>query len=191
MFAVNIDIEGLAQSLTSKIEDLDYGRLTREIAFGVKDKMQKRIHVEGKNSKGQEIGKYSDGYMVVRTGNYKNKGSKNAGFYTKGKNAIYDIRSRKAVKVAKKSSGSGHSMREVYNRNSNRKVILSLTREMENDYQVVPLTAKSYGIGFGNRHNFDKMKWNNKRYGTPIFAMSEEEKKVMRDVIQRHVNSVK
>ncbi len=145
MFAVNINIESLAQSLTSKLEGLDYGRLTREIAYGVKDKMQKRIHVEGKNSQGQEIGKYSLPYLHQR---------------------------------AKHRRGGGQ------------KVILSLTREMENDCQVVPLTEKSYGIGFGNRHNFDKMKWNNKRYGIPIFAMSEEEKKVMRDIIQRYVKEL-
>lgn len=55
-------------------------------------------------------------------------------------------------------------IRQRNKRNSDPKVILSLTRQMENDYAVVA-TQRGWGIGFNNQFNLNKAKWNNKRYG--------------------------
>lgn len=50
--------------------------------------------------------------------------------------------------------------RQQYNRGSSRKVIFSLTRQMENDFNIVAGNgATGYGLGFKNPDNADKAQW--------------------------------
>lgn len=63
---------------------------------------------------------------------------------------------------------------EKYNRKPDSQVIISLTRQLENDYTVVPTTL-GYGVGFNNRHNFDKSQWVENTYKKKIFDPTEEE----------------
>lgn len=44
------------------------------------------------------------------------------------------------------------------NRSADTKVIVSLTRQLENDWSVIE-TPKGYGIGFTNSFNADKLGW--------------------------------
>lgn len=61
-----------------------------------------------------------------------------------------------------------------YHRTSDTQVILSLTRQLENDYAVLPGEV-GWGIGFNNAHNFDKATWNDKRYGKVVYDLTDEE----------------
>lgn len=142
----------LAQVLTSlgqafeTIFNKDY--LLRPVAIEVMPLMTKRIHQDGQAADGSQIGTYSNEYMKLRTGNYgnskkvsrgKNKGKlKDAGTFTKG------------AEVG--------AARPKYNRSSDTKVIVSLTRQLENDWSVME-TPKGYGIGFTNAFNADKLRW--------------------------------
>lgn len=79
------------------------------------------------------------------------------------------IRSGVSGKSGKKSSSKS------YNRGTDSKVILSLTRQLENDYAVVG-TPRGWGIGFNNPFNANKAKWNNKRYGgRVIYDLTDQE----------------
>lgn len=66
-------------------------------------------------------------------------------------------------------------MKAPYNRTASRKVILSLTGQMENDFKVINLGG-SYGLGFSNQFNADKAEWNEERYGK-VYALTTEEQK--------------
>jgi hypothetical protein len=75
--------------------------------------------------------------MKIRTGNYNNSGRKAKG---KDKGGLKDSGSF--------SRGDKKGVpRPKYNRTSDTKVVLSLTRQMENDMSVIPAGPKSYGIG--------------------------------------------
>jgi hypothetical protein len=157
------------------LNDREY--LLRPVAFGVIDLMTKRIHIEGKDSSGGQIGTYSKGYMAVRTGIYKsnevyksgkNKGQqKPTGVYTKG------------AKIGEK--------RPSYNRSNDPKVIISLTRQLENDWSVIA-TTKGYGVGFLNVHNFNKSQWVELTYKKKIFALTESEREYALNYINDLVN---
>lgn len=64
--------------------------------------------------------------------------------------------------------------REENNRSKDTKVIISLTRQLENDYAVIA-TERGYGIGFNNKHNFDKANWVQLTYRKRIFDMTNSE----------------
>jgi hypothetical protein len=55
-------------------------------------------------------------------------------------------------------SNSYLKYREKNKRGSDPKVIVSLTRQLENDWSVLE-TPKGYGIGFTNSFNADKLRW--------------------------------
>ncbi|WP_346236758.1 hypothetical protein ABDK00_014020 [Niabella insulamsoli] len=173
--------------LQSKIEGLkNPDGLLRTVALSVLPEMRKRVHVEGKDSTDSQIGTYSSAYMKVRTGDYansdrvirgKNKGKvKNAGYFTKGQNATYDVKTQKA-----------NLARPNYRRGSDTKVILSLTSQMENDMSVMA-TSDGYGIGYNNPFNLKKALWNEERYKKKILsALSQGEVELVITVAENYI----
>lgn len=78
--------------------------------------------------------------------------------------------------------------REKNNRSADTKVIVSLTRQLENDWAVMP-TEKGYGIGFNNAFNVQKMRWVEEQKGKKIATLSEKERKYAIDRINELVNA--
>ena len=68
--------------------------------------------------------------------------------------------------------------RQKYNRTGDRKVVLSLTRQMENDFSVQAVGNNSYGLGYNNAENYNKAKWNDNRFGHIVFALTKEEETI-------------
>ena len=155
--------------------------LLRPLAIETIPNMKERIHKDGAGSDGAQIGTYSSGYMAIRTGNYANAKKtkegkvKNAGVFTKGAKAFSDVASKK------------QNPRPNYNRSSDTKVIVSLTRQLENDWAVLG-TEKGYGIGFNNPFNKDKAGWVEENKKRIIFNLSEYEKQYITERLQELVN---
>ncbi len=178
MIRITTNINQVVEVNITKLKSLaDTDRMLRTAATTVLGMMKKRIHEDGLDAEGKPIGTYSPGYMKVRTGNYgnslrvsrgQNKGKlKNAGVFSKGANK--------------------GQPRPRYNRTSDTKVVASLTRLMENDEKVVALKQNSYGIGFSNKHNFDKSQWVEATYKKKgkIFAVSEAEQQAVIDIANK------
>jgi hypothetical protein len=171
----------------------DNDKMLRTVATTVLDLMKKRIHTDGKDAEGNQIGTYSKGYMVVRTGSFQN-----ASRVSRGKNigklkdaGVFTDRTIKLDKQTGVFSGEEKvgKARSKYNRSSDTKVILSLTRQMENDMKVIALKSGSYGIGFSNKLNFDKSQWCETTYKKPgkIYALSNEEVEASNLIIDKFV----
>lgn len=168
--------------------------LIRPVCFGLIDLITKRIHIDGKASDGAAIGTYSTGYMKVRTGDFGNsvrfkrgakKGQvKNAGVFTKRRVTAFTQEDDETVTSANKfvKTEFEKKARPNYNRTSDTKVIISLTRQLENDYTVIA-TEKGYGIGFKNSHNFQKSQWVQMTYNKRIFDLTKEEEQYAVDYI--------
>lgn len=174
MIEVTSNIEVVLKAKLAQIQELrnNPDAVLRTVALAVLPELRHRVHVEGKDSAGQQIGTYSPGYMVVRTGNYKDaakfKRGENAGQYKTKKKA------GEAGKFTKGEEGKVGTNRPVYNRTADTKVILSLTRQMENDETVVK-TDEGYGIGFLNPFNFKKAGYCEKTYKKPILTKLTKE----------------
>lgn len=174
MINYNSNISAVIKAKLEQIQALQNNpdQVLRTVAMAVLPELKNRVHVEGKDSSGNPIGTYSPGYMKVRTGNYQNAGRvsrgankgklKDAGKFTKGTNIkIFGTIVEDTSKVG--------TARPRYNRTADPKVILSLTRQMENDLSVVP-SGNGYGIGYLNPHNFQKAQWCEETYGKPILS---------------------
>jgi len=64
--------------------------------------------------------------------------------------------------------------REKAGRGESKKVIVSLTRQLENNWSVLE-TTNGYGIGFTNSFNADKLRWVEEMKGKVISNLSEKE----------------
>jgi len=73
------------------------------------------------------------------------------------------------------------------NRGADRKIIVSLTRQLENDWAVLG-TDTGYGIGFNNSFNRDKARWVEEQKKKIIFNLSADEKQYILDRLQDLVN---
>lgn len=72
--------------------------------------------------------------------------------------------------------------RKPFNRTADAKIIVSLTRQLENDWSVIA-TDKGYGIGFKNPFNLQKARWVEENKGKIIFNLSAEEQKYATDYL--------
>lgn len=61
-----------------------------------------------------------------------------------------------------------------FQRSADKKVIVSLTRQLENNWSVIA-TPIGYGIGFLNPFNLQKARWVEATKGKTIFSLSDSE----------------
>ncbi len=91
-------------------------------------------------------------------------------------------------------SNSYMKIRAKNNRDKSRKVILSLTRQMESDYaptaEQAPIkTSTGWGLGFKNPLNANKAKWMEEKYGD-IYQLQEDEKQALRKIADKFINDL-
>lgn len=179
MINISSNIAQVIQNVEAKMRGVNIDAMTREQASTVIGLMRTRVHEKGVSSDGSQIGVYSPGYMKVRSGTYgnaakysrgKNKGkNKNSGVFTKGKNK--------------------GSARPQYNRGSSSKVILSLTRQMENDMSIAPVSG-GWAIGYNNPLNYKKARWNEQKYRKKIFNLSKNELMVSVLIAEKYIKEI-
>lgn len=73
-----------------------------------------------------------------------------------------------------------------YNRSSDTKIIVSLTRQLENDWSVIA-TNRGYGVGFKNSFNLQKARWVEENKKVAIFSLSPTEERKIGDIITQLV----
>jgi hypothetical protein len=73
-----------------------------------------------------------------------------------------------------------------YKRSSDSKIIVSLTRQLENDW-AVKATERGWGIGFNNPHNAEKMHWVEEQKDKKIAALSSSEKEYAIQKLEKEV----
>jgi len=159
---IELNVSGISEFVL-KLNNLDTDNMLLEIATDLKAEIRKRVHVRGETADGSKIGTYSEEYMKVRTNDFKSKTV------------------ARGVRKGQK--------RPVHNRDNSRKVILSLTRQMESGLSVIK-TEGGYGIGHSNSHNYDKAIWNEERYGKPIWDLSEKEKQMAENIVEKYVRKI-
>lgn len=185
MISVSTNINVVIKAKLEQIQALQNNPdpVLRTVALAILPELKHRVHVDGKDSSGNQIGTYSKGYMAVRTGNYQNaakfiRGTKkgqfkdkkkagDAGTFTKGT----DIKVFGTIVEDKSKLGIN---RPAYNRTTDTKVILSLTRQMENDLSVIP-TGNGYGIGYLNPENLKKAMFCEANYDKKILSKLTKE----------------
>jgi hypothetical protein len=158
----------LMQRLAKAASQPSLDAMSREIAFNMAGFMRARIHLDGQDASGNQIGTYSPQYMRVRT----------------------DALPARITRGERKGD-----VRPRYKRTADTKVVLSLTSDMENDMSAGPIkTDDGYGIGFKNPHHYDKSQWNEATYKKAIFSLTRTEKDQVRaiaeDFINRQIGSI-
>lgn len=73
-----------------------------------------------------------------------------------------------------------------YNRTADTKVVVSLTRQLENDWAVIA-TKGGYGIGFKNRFNLQKGRWV-EAIKKPFLSLTVQETQYAQQRFQQLVN---
>lgn len=140
---INTNIAEVSNRVARKLDRLkDREQLIRPLCFDLIELMKKRIHEDGKNSSGSQIGTYSNEYLKRR--------------------------------------------QKHYNRSADNRVIVSLTRQLENDWSVIA-TEKGYGIGFKNSFNLQKARWVEAKKGV-IFSLTAQENQYAIDFIAFKTN---
>lgn len=144
MINVDVDVSALVDLKKRVLTLAQTDSLLREIATSMLSVTRSRIHEQGINSAGSQIGTYSSSYLELR--------------------------------------------REQEGR-SNTNVNLVFKGDMERDYKIIPISDTEYGLGYSNKLNADKAKWNTERYGR-IFALTDDELSQVRDIIREYLNKL-
>jgi len=183
---ITVNISGL-EEIRNKIANINMDTLCYNVASSLKAEIKNRVHVEGKASDGSQIGEYSKGYMKVRTGNFP--GTQYKAWQSKGK--FRDKKAAGQAGVFTKGLRKGQP-RPVYNRGTDKAIILSLSRQMEKDMDStnpIPILG-GYGIGYSNDLNHSKAMWNQERYGKPIWELTKEENQLAKEIVSKYVDEI-
>lgn len=78
--------------------------------------------------------------------------------------------------------------RPKFNRSKEPKIIVSLTRQLENDWSVIA-TTNGYGIGFKNIFNYKKARWVEAIKKKAIFDLSVSEREYITKKVNELVNA--
>jgi len=170
MITFSTNMSEVIATISDKISRIDADRISLMMAQEVLPELRKRIHVRGEGSDGSQIGVYSDGYMKVRTGDFGNRKK-----ITRGKNKGQS--DQRSAGVFTKGANKGKP-RPLYNRTDDKKVVASLTREMEDGMLAIPLGNGKSGIGWLDKYNFDKSQWVEETYKKNIYQPTEEEREI-------------
>lgn len=189
MILYNTNGEQLINALEQDIKSLtaEQGdKIIREVAQALTAAMVIRVHQEGKAADGTKIGTYSPEYLKIRSDQYANAGvykrgekkgqAKDTGKYTKGKN-------------------KGQARRK-YSRGTDPNVILSLTRNMEQDLGLnVANPAKipnGYAIGYKNDLNAKKLERHEDiNYNKKILTqLSKEEEALALLIVKNRIDDI-
>jgi|SRR6476646_2900262 len=184
------NIQELILELKSLQEDkTEYMRAVVSVLVG---EVRQRIHVKGEKADGSNIGTYSSAYLKLRSGNYANAGTfskgakkgqrKDAGTFT---DRTIRLNKKTGVFTGEEKVGKA---RPNYNRGTDPKVILSLTRQMEQDFVAIA-ENNEYGLGFNNKDNFDKATWNEERY-KGVYNLSQQEIELAETTITDYINGL-
>lgn len=182
VITVSTNLEQFSADLAEAIKKaLDPETCLRPALLEQVKTMHRRIHVDGQASDGGQIGLYSKGYLAVRSGIFQNSPRVSRGVNKgKTKNAGTFTSRAEEKKVGK--------FRPNFHRGTDPKVIISLTRQLENDYAVVASAPNGYGISFNNQINYDKSTYVEKTYGKDIFPMTAAEEKDFIALVEETVN---
>ncbi len=182
MINYNSNINVVVKAQLDRIQDLKNNPdpILRGIALTVLPELRKRVHVDGKDSSGNKIGSYSKAYMAVRTGTFQNssrvsRGANKGKVKDAGRFTDATIRLNKQTGFFSGEDKVGKA-RPQYKRSSDTKVILSLTRQMENDLSVVA-SGNGYGIGYLNPDNRKKADYCEATYGKKILTKLTKEER--------------
>lgn len=177
MISIRTNIGQITAKIISRLNSIkDSDQLLRTVANDMVGEVHTRVHTQGLATDERPIGTYSDEYMKVRTGNFGNSSKFSKG---KKKGAVKD--SGLFTRGEKKGQA-----RPQYNRTSDRKVVISLTRQMENDFSVIA-TDKGYGLGYKNIENAKKVGYVETTYNKKIFGLTSSEKEKVKSIAREFV----
>ncbi len=166
MIIITSNASGVLASVIARVRKLSsVDQLMRSIAETMLPVVKKRIHTDGLAADGNPIGTYSPGYMKLRTKGYQSD------VITRGKDKG---KPREIIK---------------FNRTADTKVIISMTRQMEGDWSIIP-TAKGYGLGYKNEENLKKVGYVEATYDKPIFKLTEGEHKNVVDIAKDYKEGI-
>ena len=136
-------------TVNMRLLSIQRDEMTRLQAFSLLAVMKERIHIQGKDSNGAQIGTYTPAYIKQR-------------------------------------------MSAKYKRNGDSKVIISLTRQLENGWHPEEI-ANGYALCLATQEDMQKARWCEETYKKPIFAPTAEEwalvKQIGEDYIAKHLAS--
>ena len=184
MITVSVDTSALKEKLAQftmqggSIPTV-YDTVLRKVATTMLGTVKNRVHEDGKDASGGQIGTYTHEYMVVRTNSFQNN------LKTKGKDKGKGRTTSAGEFTKGKNKGQA---RPIYNRTSDTKVVISLTRQMENDFVVIP-TDKGYGLGYNNPDNKLKAGYVEATYKRKIFALTPDEQQEVTTIAQTELNN--
>ena len=131
-------------AISEKLSSIELDRITRLQASSVMAVMRDRIHVQGRDASGSQIGIYTPAYVK----------------YTRNK--------------------------PKYGRGTSSKVILSLTRTMENAWMIYPIEGGT-GIGFTTSELLQRSQYCEETYSKKIFEPTAEERRLAEQIAYDYI----
>lgn len=192
MITAKSNIKEVISGIIGKLDSLQpggvgYGSTMREVATTMRAEMGRRIHSEGKNAQGSDIGNYSTKPMYVSVSANPGRsfgrpiGKTGKSKFAGGKKKGQDHKSRYF-------SGGYNQYKTAIGRNRLGKVNLSLSGQQASQFSIAE-TPKGYGLGWANAEMQKRAGYQEKKYGK-IWGLTQQEKELANKIAQKKIQEI-
>lgn len=150
-----------------------YDSVLRGVASSMVGVVKKRIHEDGKDANGENIGQYDTTHPL-----YVNPFKSPKSFAPVGKTGKVKFKNGQPHKT--KYFDSYKEFRQEIDRPTD-KVNLSLTGQMNSQFVVIP-TENGYGLGWNNTEMYERSEGLETKYGKKIWSLTDQEAEQAADV---------
>lgn len=173
------------QSLTKG--GVGYDSALREVATTMRAEMSRRIHSEGKNSQGADIGHYSTEPIYVST---KNNPGRSFGrpIGKTGKSKFKGGEKAGADHTSRYFAGGYNEYKTAIGRNTLGKVNLSLSGQLAAQFAVVE-TNDGYGIGWVDTEKRERAGHLQQKYGA-VWSLTQQEKELSKKIAEQKIKEI-
>lgn len=192
MIRAESNIREVVANYTARLNSLNkggqgYDSTMREVATTMRGEISRRIHSEGENANGGDIGRYSTNPIYVSVAANAGRsfgrpiGKTRKSKFETGKKKGQDHRSRYFA-------GGYNEYKTAIGRNRLGKVNLSLSGQMANQFSIIA-TSDGYGLGWSNTEMFERARHLEKKYGQ-VWALTPDEKIMSTAIVQNQINKI-
>lgn len=182
MITIKIELPHIEEKLKTFMKGGEgYDSVIRGVATSMLGVVKKRIHEDGKDANGENIGQYDTTHPL-----YVNPNKSPKSFAPMGKTGKTKFKNGLPHKTKYFDSYKG--FREGIGRPTD-KVNLSLSGQMNSQFTVIP-TENGYGLGWNNTEMYDRSQGLETKYNKVIWGLTKEENEQAVDVANFEISKI-
>lgn len=178
------NLSEVMNNLTVQLKGIKTPTVVREIALSLATSNNHRIHNQGKNVKGSQIGQYSTTPTLIGASSFRKKSTAQKVFGSKKKRSQLQWRKVGGNNLA--ILQGGYKKIRSLDGDVSSYVNLSRTGKLSKEFHAEPISSTSWGVGFTTAYGKDLRKYLENKYGQ-VWGVTKSDQKIINKILTKEI----